>query len=157
MKIIKEAKNEKLLLADFESILDNTITILFSEDTIEVPGVTILKREGKSTVLDKILNAELEVIEVENNSFDAMLETISVAKVENKLIFKASTSPDKTVILNLKKLKENAVFVKETETAIFVNNFIFTTDKLEYHGEGMFTSRKAFFVKELNTIKSLFN
>jgi len=156
MRVLIEKNNELFALANFEEVVEKSTVIHFSEDTIEIPGIVILKREGSASLLSKILNVDLEVIEISDSVFDKMINTLKTVEVENKLIFKTNIKPEKTVILDLENLKKSAVFVKETSTAIFVNNIIFTTDKLEFHGEGMFTSRRVYFLKDLEKIKSLF-
>jgi len=156
MKILIQKSNETLALANFEKVLDTLTAIHYNESTIEVPGIVVFKKEGSGTLLSKLLNAELEVITINQETFDKMIEAIHASTVENKLIFQSTVKPAKTIVLNLDKLKEQAVFLKETETAIFVNNIIFTNDKLEFHGEGMFTSRRVYFLSDLNKIKNLF-
>jgi len=156
MKKLISNKNEEFALADFEEVIEQSISIHFSKNTIEIPGVVILKRENSASLLSKILNVELEVVEIKSSVFDKMVSALESLSVENKLIFKTMTKPEKTVILDLENLKKSAVFVKETETAIFVNHIIFTTDKLEFHGEGMFTSRRVYFLEDLTPVKNLF-
>jgi len=156
MKTIEKRENEILALGNFEEVLENLIAVHFNEDTIEIPGVVILKRANSGSLLSKILNADLEVIDIDTEVFDSMIATIRTSEIENKLIFKSATKPEKDIVLNLAELKKLAVFVKITDTAIFVNNFIFTNDKIEFHGEGMFTSRRVYFLKDLSPIKNLF-
>jgi len=156
MKLLRERKNETLLLSNFEDLIESAVIIHYNEDTIEIPNAVILKKGDGSFLIEKVMNASLEVINIEDHIFDAMYEAITASEVENRMIFKANLSPDFTVSVNLDRLRETAVYVKETDTAVFVNNIVFTNSKLEFHGEGMFTMRNAYLIKDISIIKNQF-
>ena len=135
------------------------IVISYSEDTIEIPGIVILKRKGSNNLVQKLLNPSIEIIDIENNVFSDMISTIIASEVEsNRIINESRVKPIKKVIININSLMNLAVFVRLSEESILINDYIFTKSETEFHGDGMFTSRKVYFIKDedLKKLKDIF-
>lgn len=160
MKILTNTKNDKLLIANFEDILNNVITFKYTEEQIEIPGVVILAKEGSKNLFTRLLNPGIELIEISEEIFNSIQTIIeSVILDKSKIVTKSKTRPVSNNVINLEALQKLAVFVKITEDSILINDYIFTNNESEFHGDGMFTTKKVYFVgfEAMNTIKNLFS
>jgi len=160
-KMIKVNSNDKesILIANFEEIVENVVTFSTNKDFIEFPGIVIFKKEGSSNFLTKILNPGIEIIEIKSDIYDNMKNIVeSIILDKSKIVITSKLKPIKTHVINIKKLKEVAIFVKSTEDSILINDYIFTNNEAEFHGDGMFTSKKVYFLslEDINKIKDLF-
>jgi protease II len=153
-------KHGDLLISEFEDIIKNTTVISFNDNFIEIPGIVLFsKKETTKNIIQRILNPGVELIEVEDSLFESMRTALEKFESEDLTIsFKSKTIPVKTTIINLEKLKETTVFVRTVGDSITVNDFVFTNNEAEYHGDGMFTTKKVYFLnfEQMAKIKQLF-
>jgi len=159
-KVTNENSNETLLLANIYNVLDNSITFSFGDNHIEFPGIVIIQREGTKKFITKLLNPGLEIIEIVDSVFDSMKIAIdSIVLDKSKIITDSKIRPIRKNIINLNKLQESAIFVKSTEDSLMINDYVFTNNEAEFHGDGMFTSKKVFFLgfEDMSRIRALFD
>ena len=155
-----ETTHGSLMVAPFENVLSKAISFSYNEKYIEIPGVVIFSKEGNKTFVNKILNPGIEMITVEVSFFEEMYNAIDAIRAENSVItFKSKTLPEKVTVINLNVLKSSAIFVRVIDNSITVNDIVFTNNEAEFHGDGMFTSKKVYFVnfEQMATIKQLLN
>ncbi len=142
-----ETTHGTLSVQDFESIFKKAVSVSYNEEFIEIPGVVIFSKLGKKGFINKILNPSVEFIPVEDNLFESMLAAVKVHEAEIDCIsFSSKSKPAKQTIISLTQLKEQFIFGRIVEDSITVNDMVFTNNEAEYHGDGMFTSKKVYFV-----------
>lgn len=142
-----ETTHGTLSVQDFESIFKKAVSVSFNENFIEIPGVVIFSKLGKKGFLNKILNPGVEFIPVEDSLFDSMLSAIKVHEGDiGNISFDSKSKPTKRTVISLSQLKEQFIFGRIVEDSITINDMVFTNNEAEYHGDGMFTSKKVYFV-----------
>lgn len=142
-----ETTHGTLSVQDFENIFKKAVSVSYNSEFIEIPGVVIFSKLGKKGFINKILNPSVEFIPVEDNLFDSMLAAVKVHEAEIDCIsFDSKSKPAKRTIISLTQLKEQFIFGRIVEDSITINDMVFTNNEAEYHGDGMFTSKKVYFV-----------
>ncbi len=142
-----ETTHGTLSVQDFENIFKKAISVSYNNDFIEIPGVVIFSRLGKKGLLNKILNPGVEFIPVEDALFASMLDAVKVHETDiGNIAFDSKSKPTKRTIVSLTQLKEQFIFGRIVEDSIAINDMVFTNNEAEYHGDGMFTSKKVYFV-----------
>lgn len=143
-------KIKNIYVEDFEKILEKSIIIEYSNSIITIPGIIIFVKESESSnLINRIFNPSIEILSVDKETFEQMIEAISVYKIEGeKFTTVSKTKPVKNLIFNLKNLESQIVFAKAEDNTLIVNDFLFTSNESEFHGEAIFTSRKVFFLKK---------
>lgn len=146
---------KSILIPEFEEILERVPVIAYNESMIEVPGVVVFKSEKKNKFLTQVLNPGVEIIFVTTENFSDMLNAIKATESEY-IGFESHIIPKKQIVLNLTELKRRAVFIKTYDDTLTVNDYVFTNSETEFQGDGMFSSKKAYFVdfETLSIIKS---
>lgn len=150
-----KTSNTKIHTANFEDILDKAIAVHYSEHTIEIPGIVIFKKEGSSQLLSRVLNPSLNIVEISEEDFNSMLHVLDISELEGKLYFKTETSPEKNVVLNLDRLKESAVYSEQLDDTVMINNFMFTSNKLEFHAAGMLSFKHVYYMEDLSVLRDI--
>jgi hypothetical protein len=155
MQEIDNGKGVKLILAAYENIFNAAPIISYNQNFIEVPGVVIFsKKKPAKGIVSRLLNPGIEIIPIEEDLFIEMQEAIKVHESESSVIsFESKTKPAKTTILNLELLKRSFVFARVDKDSISVNDMVFTNSEAEFHGDGMFTSKKVYFLNFENLAK----
>lgn len=148
MQRINLDKNTNIFIVDYESLFNKSVIISYNENYIEIPGVVIFSRKKeKQSLFDRILNPGIEIVSIEEEMFEQMIESIKVHEAESYVIsFDSKTKPSKTILINIEALKEAFVFAKVDNDTITINDYVFTNNEMEFHGDGMFTSRKVYFI-----------
>ena len=143
-EIVKEEKGEKVLVRTFEEIVETAEVIYYNETHIEIPGVVIFSKENKGFVF-QLMNPGTEILSVNEEDYNRMIDFLGV---EEKYIvsFDTKTAPISKVRLNLKKIKENLILVRDSETLLVLNKMLLTTNEFEYQGSGMFSGRQNVFL-----------
>jgi len=140
-------KINNIYVEDFEKILEKSIIIEFNENQIEIPGIIIFQKKSSSGLINRLFNPSIEILSIEDETFDIMLSACKIYQVEGKKFsVKSKTKPIKTIIFNLQNLESQIVFIKEEENILIVNDYLFTSKEADFHGETIFTSRKVFFL-----------
>jgi hypothetical protein len=153
-----ETPHGTVLISDFESALSASLIMAFNDDFIEVPGVVIFTK-GNITFIDKILNPGVEIISVDHELFAKLHATLMEHKDDvNIIAIPSKTKPSKTILINTDVLKKQAVFARIIDDSITVNDVVFTNNNSEFHGDGMFTNKRVYFVnfEQLSAIRGLF-
>jgi len=154
MSIIELENGENLYISNFEDVLKRTKVINYNKDLIEIPGIIMFINDKSATLWVKLLNPGIELITIDEETFAEMLEAIEAHKIEKDIIvFKTKTIPAKDVILNIPVILKETIFIRIFQNSIIINDMIFTSSESEFHGDGMFTSRKAYFL----TMDQMFN
>jgi len=142
---IELENGEYLLVAQFDDILNKVPVLGYSDKFIEIPGILLFIKEEKANILTNILNAGTELIPVDAESFESMIKAIEAHKVENGIFsFTTKIVPTREIIISTKNIIENAVLVRVFGSSIMINDLIFTSNVAEFHGNGMFASRKVY-------------
>lgn len=156
IKITRE--KEIITVVGIEDILQRASVIEYNDNMIEVPNVVMIKRKNSTSLLEKILNPGIEILDVEDEDFNKMIEMIISYQSNNDVVtFDEKTKPSKYVVLNLEKLKSEKIFTRITEDSIYMNNYVFTNNEFEFHGSGMFTSKRVLFLSfdDLHKVKEI--
>lgn len=152
-------KNIKILITDYESIFSRSPIVSYNEDYIEIPGVVLFARKKeKRSFFDRLLNPGIEIIDIEDTVFNQMLEAIKSQESESHVIVVDSiVKPTKTTLINLEALKDAFVFARVDIDSIAINEYVFTNNEFEFHGDGMFTSRKVYLLdfENMSKLKSV--
>lgn len=159
MQETNNTKNVKILIADYESIFSRSPIVSYNEDYIEIPGVVLFARKKeKRGFFDRILNPGLEIIDIEDIVFSQMIEAIKSQESESHVIvINSKIKPAKTTLINLNALKSSFVFARIDMDSIVINEYVFTNSEFEFHGDGMFTSRKVYLLdfENMSKLKSV--
>jgi len=140
-------KSGAVKIADFEEICANAEVVLYTEKSIEVPGIVSFYLEGSIGSFTKMIYVADKIIEISKENFDKMLAAVKAsAKEPNILASKTKTKPEKQVLFNLAKIKEDFIYGEETDDTLLVNNNVFTNSTMEYHGEALFSTKHVFFL-----------
>jgi len=157
-KKIDTKKNGTYYVKEFEEILEESSIVSFNEKTIVVPGIVVFTTKKNDGLAIRTLFSKEEFVEVDESSFQNMLETIKKFKQSDYVITTESkTIPKRMHVINLKEIKREAVLVRADKDILVVNDRIFTNSELEFHGSGMFTSKEVYFVtfEQMNKIKEI--
>jgi hypothetical protein len=152
---IKEGLETKNLV-DIESIFNKVLILDYNDDFIEVPGIVLIYKKSSASFFGRILNPGVEIIQLEDAEFDSAIEKITILSQNSNIIScDQRTKPTRYSMINLDKLKEQGIIFRTTDDSIYVNNYVFTNNELEFHGIGMFTSKKVIFLTfdQLNKVK----
>lgn len=142
---IKNEKNNRLFISDFEDIVRECEVISYNENLIEIPGVMLIVPEQKASFSLVALNPGIDIIKISEEEFLKMHEIIShIHEVEDRIVVSSPLMLKRKHVINLEKLVERAVLVKISDDTVLVNNYVFTSNLLEFHGDGMFTSKHAY-------------
>jgi hypothetical protein len=142
-------KINNIYVENFEKILEKSIVIEYNENQIEIPGIIIFTKKSTQTLISRLFNPSIEIVSVDDESFEMMINSAKVYEIEGKKFAVTSkTKPIKTIIFNIKNLESQIVFAKKENNIIIVNDFLFTTKEFDFHGESIFTSRKVFFIDQ---------
>ena len=137
--LILDHKDLKLFFIDFEEALDKMSLVKFSDKFIEFPGMIIFSKEGEK--MSQFLNPGIDILTVNKNDFMSMIQLIEEKKGDDFLIIRNSLKPKGVFIFNLKRIKEELIFYKESQNFLIANQMLFTTDSFEFHGSA-FSGRK---------------
>lgn len=147
MSKVEFENGEYLLISDFENVLSTTPIISYSDSIIEIPGIVMFIKDGTKPFWTKILNPGTELIPIDHETFDYMLEAIEAHRANPSIIcFKNKTMPVRETIVSLRLLAKHAIFVRVFGNSMIINDTVFTSNEAEFHGDGMFTSRKVYLV-----------
>ena len=148
-------KTGQIYLSDFEEILNNSEVIIFSETRIEIPGIVIFSK-AKHCLLSQIFNPGMEILSVEPSDFEKMIESLKI-KEEKLVFFDLGLKQGGTVRVNLAKIKENLVLIRKDKNLLILNNILFTSNEIEFHGTGMFTFKELSFLVEPSVLEHIEN
>jgi hypothetical protein len=153
-----ETKHGVLLISPFEEVIKTAMVISYNNDFIEIPG-TVIFTKGNAGFLNKVLNPGVEIISIDEELFFEMKNAIIAHETNKEIIsIESKTKPTKKTLINIDILKKQAVFARIIDDSITVNDIVFTNSETEFHGDGMFTSRKVYFLnfEDLAKVRSLF-
>ena len=156
LETVKRTDTETIKIKNFEDILEKKTYIYFSGNRIEIPGILIFAKEHKG-FLSQLLNPGVDIIYTKEEDFKDMIALVE-KEDKNVMFLERKTLPTTKVRIQLDKLKEETILFKKEPNMLLVDNVIFTTSELEFHGTGMFTSREVFKVseEEFKVIEDLF-
>lgn len=153
-----DTKHGVLLISPFEEVMKTAMVVSYNSDFIEIAGVVIFTK-GKSSFLNKMLNPGIEMIAIEEEMFFELKNAVIAHGADASVIScDSKTKPSKTNLINLDILEKEAVFVRTIDDSITVNDIVFTNSETEFHGDGMFTSKKVYFLnfEQLAKVRNLF-
>lgn len=146
MKILKR-KSDEILVAEFDDICRKAKVIGFNEHVIEIKGVFTFHKAGYRNVLDKLIDSPSKNIEIEESVFNDMVNTLKTFSTEPDIIVSESkTKPAQTLIINLAALKADLMISFQDSETISLNNFVFTSSIVNFHGEALVQSQKVFYL-----------
>ena len=149
-----EYKDGKVVsnIMKFELALSKIPILNFNDTSIEFPNMIIFTKEDKG-ILYSFLNPGTQILKVDADEFEAMLKNIK-ENTKDTVFIDRGVKPELTARINLKVMKEKMIFMKEYENSFSTNETLFTTNVAEFHGAGMFTSRRhVFLVSEEEFVK----
>lgn len=136
----------------FELALKKIPILNFNEGSVEFPNMVIFTKEEKGK-LYTFLNPGTQILKVEEDEFKSMLEAVKNEEAD-VITIDRGIKPETFARINLKVMKEKMIFMKEYENSFSCNETLFTTNLAEFHGAGMFTSRRhVFLVSEEEFVK----
>lgn len=157
-----EKKGSVSYLRKIEESL-NTKIINFGEDFIEFPDLFMITKKSKDNIISShismLLHPGVEIFEIDEVSFEEMISILKEDNIGVKIIEKEEIKPKTFSRLNLKKIKEDNIYIKDLKDRFVVDEILFTTSEYEYHGTGMFTARKSVYLlnkDEFNGIRDFF-
>jgi len=128
-KIIDE-KDLSLHLSNFQESLDKMNVIKFSDSYIEFPDIIIFS--NKNETIRQFLNPGIDVLSIDKEDLNSMI--FDIKSNLNFIFIEGSLKPKGTLAFNLEKIKNELVLYKESKYFIIINDMLFTTDSLEFHG-----------------------
>ena len=143
-EIIKSEKGETTRLRKFEEVVESAEVIYYTENHIEIPGIIIFSKEKKG-FLFQVMNPGMEIFSINEEDYNKMIELLLVRE-KDVISFKTKTTPVATVRLNLKKIKENLILIRESKNILVLNKTLLTTNEFEFQGSGMFTGKENVFL-----------
>jgi len=152
--LIQDNNDLKIFFRNFENSLDKAKVIKYSEKYIEFPGMIIFSKKGEK--FSQFLNPGIDILTVDKDDFSLMIDLIKENKSKDFLVVTASLKPKGFFSFNLKRIKEDLLFYKETPSFVIANDMLFTSDTFEFHGSA-FSGRKNSYLlsdDELSLLKS---
>jgi len=152
---IDKGKDFSLSLLNFQDSLDSINIIKYSSSYIEFPDIIIFS--NKNETLRQILNPGIDILSVDEDDINLMVKDIE--SKEGYFIIEGALKPKGFIGFNLDRIKDNLILYKESKYFIIVNDMLFTTDSLEFHGSFFGGKSKLFLInkKELSYLKDFFN
>ena len=153
-KIIDE-KDLSLHLSNFQESLDKMNVIKFSDSYIEFPDIIIFS--NKNETIRQFLNPGIDVLSIDKEDLNSMI--FDIKSNLNFIFIEGSLKPKGTLAFNLEKIKNELVLYKESKYFIIINDMLFTTDSLEFHGSFFGGKNNLFLVSKEDFImlKEYFN
>ena len=127
-----------------EEAIENSRVIIYNENSIEFPGALIISKKKKSFAY-QALNPDIEVMLCEEEELQGLLVIIDNLLGFSFISEETLTYPKSKLLVNAKKIEEDAFFVIKEEKSIKINDYTFTNSKLEFYGASMFSKKKIFF------------
>jgi len=128
---------------NFDVLIESIPYVFYSSSVIELPG--ILAYASRKPNVRWLLSPNLaKIIDVSQEDMDEMLGILQ----ENGLSIKSGVAGYSQHWLNLEKIAKDMVFFEEKGHSVTVNDMLFTTDKLEYHGAFLARSKFPFLLSE---------
>jgi len=143
-KVIKEGNGERILARNFEEIIETAEVIIFNENHIEIPGIVIFSKENKGFFF-QLLNPGVEIFSVNEEDYEKMINLLTIEE-DHIVSFETKTLPTSTARLNLSRIKDNLLLVRESDSLLVLNKILLTTNEFEFHGSGMFSGRENVFL-----------
>ena len=158
LKKIESNNKSEVYLSDFEEIVNKTPIIRYNKDTIVIPNICAITIKGKDSFLKRLIHSSEDFATVDENEFQDMLKILDTIKDDTYVLSKESRIlPKHDILINLKVLKDNVIFVKSTENVLEVNGIVFTDSELDFQGFGLFTGKEPIFLtyEEMAHIKEI--
>ena len=146
---IEEDKDLSLYLSNFQESLAKLNIIKFSNSYIEFPEVIIFS--GTNETLRQILNPGIDILSVETDILKEMI--FDIESKEGFLFIDGFLKPKGTIGINIEKLKNELVLYKESKHFVVINNLLFTTDSLEFHGSFFGGKNNLFLINKNDLVK----
>lgn len=148
---------EEVLIADFSDVCKNAKIIGFNDTVIDVKGVVTFHRVGSRNKLDKLFDSPSRNVEIDETTFNTMVETLKTLSVEpQNIVTESKTKPVQTLVINMDALKNDLMISYQDGETITINNFVFTSSIMNFHGEALNPSQQVFYLgfDELSKLKS---
>jgi len=146
-------------LKKIDAALKVARVINYNKSTIEFPDLFILSKNSKVSLVSKLLNPGMELFEVDDDSFDEIVDLIEKKEDGIMHLEKSVVLPAMSSRINIAKIKSENLYIKDFENSIVIDDVLFTTSEFEFHGTGLFTARKHLYLvtmSELNSIRRTF-
>lgn len=151
--LILEDKDISFYLLKFNESICKLDFIKSSDNYIEFPELVIFSKRNET--IRQLLNPSIDVLSVSEEDISLMIQ-----EIEKLNFFKISSflKPKGDLYFNIDKIKEDLILYKENKYFIIVNDMLFTTDSLEFHGSFLGGKNKYFLVskEELEELKTIF-
>ena len=148
---------EEVLVADFSDVCKNAKIIGFNDTVIDVKGVVTFHRVGSRNKLDKLFDSPSRNVEIDETTFNTMVETLKTLSVEpQNIVTESKTKPVQTLVINMDALKNDLMISYQDGETITINNFVFTSSIMNFHVEALNPSQQVFYLgfDELSKLKS---
>lgn len=142
-------------LRRIEKAIEIATVINYNENTIEFPGLFILSKNGKVSVVSKLLNPGVELFNIDSAAFEEILSLISEEKEGVRHLEKSITLPAMKSRVNITKMLEDNIYIRDFDNSLVVDDVLFTTSEIEFHGTGLFTARKHVYLVGMSTLSDL--
>lgn len=152
-----KSSSEEVLVADFDDICKSAKVIGFNENVIEVKGVFTFHKEGYRNILDKLMDSPNRNIEVDENTFNVMIAQLKTFSTEpQNIVVESKTKPVQTLVINLEALKNDLMISYQDGETISLNNFVFTSSMMNFHGEALNPSQRVIYLgfEDLSRLKN---
>ena len=129
----------------------------YNENVIEVKGVFTFHKEGYRNILDKLMDSPNRNIEVDENTFNVMIAQLKTFSTEpQNIVVESKTKPVQTLVINLEALKNDLMISYQDGETISLNNFVFTSSMMNFHGEALNPSQRVIYLgfEDLSRLKN---
>ena len=151
-----KSNNEEVLVADFDDICKNAKIIGFNDNVIDIKGVFSFYRAGYRNILNKFMDPSKN-IEIDEATFKGMVDALKTLSAEpHVIVTESKTRPVQTLIINLETLKKALMISYQDNETITINNFVFTSSMMNFHGEALKLTQEVFYLgfDDLSKLKS---
>ena len=154
-----EKDDSSSYLKKIDEALKVARVINYNENTIEFPDLFILSKNSKVSLVSKLLNPGVELFEVDDDSFDEIIDLIKKEEDGVMHLEKSVVLPAMSSRINIAKIKKENLYIKDFGNSIVIDDVLFTASEFEFHGTGLFTARKHLYLvtmPKLNSIRRMF-
>jgi len=152
-----KSNSEEVLVADFDDVCKSAKVLGFNENVVEIKGVFTFHKEGYRNVLDKLIDRPSKNIEVDEATFNGMIEQLKTISAEpQNIVVESKTKPVQTLVINLEALKSDLMISYQDGETISLNNFVFTSSMVNFHGEALNPSQQVIYLgfEDLSKLKN---
>jgi len=125
-------------IAPIEKIAKTQKVIYFDNDKIEVPNIVIFRKENSGLIksfAQRVMNPGVPQVEVSESDFNTRIMALET-EIDG-VIYIELKGLKTTARVNLDLIKRDAVYVERDDQYLKVNDIVFTSDIVEYHGFSM--------------------